>query len=282
MNEKEMQICHSILLEMLVLFHDFCTKHNLVYYLAYGTMLGAVRHKGFVPWDLDIDVTMPRKDYEKMHQYIQSELPKKYFVQNETTDPLFFAPKTKILYTNAIINSHLRYSKSFKEGLALDISPLDIPPDKFIEKENQKKKIQFLTTLLSLKVKFVYPVSNDFDSNYIWKHFKRCILLNTIRIILKPFSHKYIMNVLIQVIKKYNHFDNGYLCSMISPYDYYKEIMEKSVYGKGTEIQFEGLFFMGPDMPHQYLSKLYGDYYCLPTYEERFWYRHLGLKIIDC
>ena len=68
-NAEELAKWHEKLLEDLVYFRDFCDSHNLRFYLSAGTLLGAIRHKGFIPWDGDIDVQMPRRDYEKLHVY---------------------------------------------------------------------------------------------------------------------------------------------------------------------------------------------------------------------
>ena len=69
------------LLNMLSWFHDFCEKNNLKYYILYGTLLGAIRHKGFIPWDDDIDVGMPRDDYEKFLKITFNRTFQKYFLR---------------------------------------------------------------------------------------------------------------------------------------------------------------------------------------------------------
>ena len=84
----ERQKIWQIELEMLKLVDKICQKHNLHYSLVGGSLLGAVRHKGFIPWDDDIDIAMKRKDYEKFLKIAQKELPKKYFVQYCETEPL--------------------------------------------------------------------------------------------------------------------------------------------------------------------------------------------------
>ena len=77
---------HAEELETLVDFDEFCNEHGLRYSLAGGTLLGAVRHKGFIPWDDDIDVGMPREDYERFLQIAQKECGEEYFLQTVDTD----------------------------------------------------------------------------------------------------------------------------------------------------------------------------------------------------
>ena len=67
----ELRAWQKRLLEILVYFSDFCQKHQLKFYLAYGTLLGAIRHKGFIPWDDDVDVQMPREDFEKLYDFVK-------------------------------------------------------------------------------------------------------------------------------------------------------------------------------------------------------------------
>ncbi|MFR5941210.1 MAG: phosphorylcholine transferase LicD [Parabacteroides merdae] len=79
--ENELRSCQLKQLEILKIFDRICRKHNLRYWIDGGTLLGAVRHKGFIPWDDDLDVAMPSEDYKKLDQIIQSELPDHLFWQ---------------------------------------------------------------------------------------------------------------------------------------------------------------------------------------------------------
>ena len=87
----------AIELDLLWQFRKICEKYKLTYWLDGGTLLGAVRHGGFIPWDDDIDITMPRKDYDKFVQYASKELKYPYFLQNDWTDSTFYCWSTRIL-----------------------------------------------------------------------------------------------------------------------------------------------------------------------------------------
>ena len=127
----ERQKVWQIELEMLKLVDKICQKHNLHYSLVGGSLLGAVRHKGFIPWDDDIDLAMKRKDYEKFLKIAQKELPKQYFVQYCETEPLYDRGHAQIRNseTTAIINTDIVNSAAYNKGIWIDIFPLDAIPD---------------------------------------------------------------------------------------------------------------------------------------------------------
>lgn len=87
---------HSTMIEILDEFDRICNKHNLTYFLIGGTLLGAVRHKGFIPWDDDMDLAMPREDYEKFINVYYKELNDKYYLDNFNNNKLYYLNFSKI------------------------------------------------------------------------------------------------------------------------------------------------------------------------------------------
>lgn len=112
-------------LEMLQLFDEICRKHNLRYFAEFGTLLGAVRHQGFIPWDDDLDVAMFRPDYERMKEILPEEIKDPYFFQNAYTDSILFAfSKIRDSRTSAIEKKYCDETCPH-QGIFIDIFPLD-------------------------------------------------------------------------------------------------------------------------------------------------------------
>ena len=113
--------------EILDVIHQVCTEYGLRYSLAYGTLIGAVRHKGFIPWDDDIDLMMPREDYEKLLAIWNEAAPKGYILQNTRTDPDFTQNFTKI--RQHFCRTNLSGKSTITKGYSLIFSPaIESPP----------------------------------------------------------------------------------------------------------------------------------------------------------
>ena len=117
----------QIMLNILVEFDRICTKHDLVYWLDYGTLLGAVRHKGFIPWDDDLDVSMPRDDYVRFLEIAKYELNEKYFLQNKDTDKKIYIYFSKIRHRGStFIEKHeINRNVGYHQGIYIDIFPVN-------------------------------------------------------------------------------------------------------------------------------------------------------------
>lgn len=110
--------------EILDVIHQVCTEYGLRYSLAYGTLIGAVRHKGFIPWDDDIDLIMPREDYEKLLAIWNEAAPKGYILQNTRTDPDFTQNFTKIRKDHTtFLQDESEREKHYHKGIFVDIFP---------------------------------------------------------------------------------------------------------------------------------------------------------------
>ena len=133
-NPKELRQAQLIILEMLVEFDAICQKHNLQYWLDSGTLLGAVRHQGFIPWDDDIDLSMPVEDYRKFKKIAQIELSENIFFQTKETDLNFKFDYMKLRSNKAKIIEFHEKGKDipYHQGLFVDIFPmLTLPNTKF-------------------------------------------------------------------------------------------------------------------------------------------------------
>ena len=125
----EMKMVWAVELDLLNEYARVCTKHNLKWFVHAGTLLGAVRHHGFIPWDGDIDVVMPRKDYEKMCQVASREFVRPYFLQNENSDPFFCKNFSKLVNLQTTCIEEADKCRPIKHAVFIDIFPYDNVPD---------------------------------------------------------------------------------------------------------------------------------------------------------
>ncbi len=125
-DKPEVAGAQKIMLDILRIVHDICVANNITYWLDAGTLLGAVRHKGFIPWDDDLDISMPREDYNKFLAIAQEKLPKDLILQNKNTDEYYPLEFTKIrkLGTTLIETGEADNEKYF-QGVFIDIFPYE-------------------------------------------------------------------------------------------------------------------------------------------------------------
>lgn len=131
----------AISLDLLLEFNRVCEKHNLTYWLIGGSLLGAIRHKGFIPWDDDIDLCMPRNDYERFI-HLSDEFISPYFLQTPYTDPYYFYSVSRLRNSNTtyIVNT-FKY-QGFNHGIYVSVFPLDYWEDEGgIERYNRIKAL---------------------------------------------------------------------------------------------------------------------------------------------
>lgn len=122
---KQRKKIWSIELDIYLKFAEVCKKHNLTFWGDGGTLLGAVRHNGFIPWDDDIDVIMPREDYNKLMVFGPIEFAEPYFLQNPHTDPNYAYSFAKLRNSNTTCIPRVFTKAGFNHGIHIDIFPLD-------------------------------------------------------------------------------------------------------------------------------------------------------------
>ncbi len=242
---------------------EVCEKLQLKYYLLGGTLLGAVRHKGFIPWDDDIDVGMPRKDYEIFIQKAQGLLPEHYFVQNCYTEGKFSMAFCKIRNSNTTFIETSVKDFKINHGIFIDIFPLDYYP------QDRKKKKQFY------KKKLWWD--RIIRKKFTWKYTIKAKIKNMLlRLLTFPIAPNKAAKKLDKLFKEVSSSD------MIANYCGAwgeKEIVPKDWYGEGVQLEFEGLKVNAPAQYDKWLTQVYGDYMQLPPEEKRV--SHHYTEVID-
>lgn len=252
-------------LEILMEVKRICEKHKLSYYLIGGTLIGAIRHRGFIPWDDDIDIAMPRDDYERFIEISKHDLDKKYFLQTPESDiytPTYFM---KIRKNNTLAIEQLTANVDCHKGIFIDIFPLD--------KIYHNKPIKNLLIFTAIRV---------MDSARSGKIEKRSLNGSLKQLVIYPlrFLPLNFMNKWIYILATKNRKKS---IDYVTIY-YYKggfgQTMSMSqIYGQGAVAEFEGELFKIPANFNAYLSKEYGDDYMeIPPVEKRKIHSFIKLK----
>ena len=239
--------------------HKLCVKKNYRYYMIGGSALGAVRHKGFIPWDVDIDIAMPRKDYDAFSIEGYKDLPNFLEFHDYKTDKKFGASHALVTLKNSslLFVHDIEKCRNNRFGIFVDILPLDQWPTK-----NKKKKRQMRQLFLINTLKEFYQGATRKDDNKL-----KMVIKNVIQFGLHCIMSYYWLNFLQQrIVSQYKTEDEGYeWCSMLSHYSLSKLTMDKRIFGKPRLMEFSGRLFFVPESVEKYLAKLFGDYMKTPS-----------------
>ena len=247
---------------MLKIVIDFFEKNNIVYYICGGTMLGAVRHKGFIPWDDDIDLFLPRPEFEKFERCAE----KSNFYLAENIKLLAYDMGSMDVPFAKVENTQLKLSKDCLETntqpyLWVDIFPMDGLPESDKETEKLYKKVIKLRRLfLALNANSLYL------DNYSTSRAKK-ILKKILRVFANKKIKERVANKLDKLSKTYSYNDSKYVGCIVWGYGPCEKLLKSDVNSK--EFEFEGLKVNGLECYDKYLSNLYGDYMKLPPVEKR-------------
>lgn len=245
----------SIMLDILIDVSRFCDDNGLTYFITYGTLIGAIRHKGFIPWDDDIDIMMPRPDYEK---FIKLYRVNGTYAVCSPFDIGAFLEWTKV-YDNRTtkIEDGIDYSICTKLGIDIDVFPIDGQPDD--EHISDYKK----------------------DCDYrmgIHKQLKRItrslrglsIKGKVTSICCRALGAKYYIKKYIDSASKYSYYSSAFV-GFADPYSWvpYSDRHRREIFENRIKVQFEGHKFWAPAGYDEFLKKIYGDYMQLPPSEKQ-------------
>lgn len=235
-----------------------CEENNIKYYLDSGTLLGAVRHKGFIPWDNDIDVVMPHEDYKRFLKIGQAALGEKYFVQSCYSDTAYYRAYTRIRLNNTTMMYPYNKTLDIHHGIWLDIFPLI----------NTKKGLSWRLKKILVRSLNVLRMDDYFYSNFDgFKKEKGAFVCFWLKLLYKtPFRiRKRLQEKLLGFLLKQN--DGEYVSEISTAIKYIsrKEVFE----GDAIMLEFEGEEYPAPVGYKEYLTDLYGDYMTLPPVEQR-------------
>lgn len=246
------------LVEMMQYFHSFCEKHQITYYAIGGTALGAVRHKGFIPWDDDMDLGVPRTDYERLKDLanvLESE--SKFKIEFPLENKEYVFAYAKLYDTSTTLIESAR--KPIKRGIYIDLFPLDgLGNDEQEALKNFKK--------VDKKLNLLYARTRSFDKGYSWYKnlaifFARCMP----KFILG--KDKLIKDIE-KLSKKYNYEQSAYVGNLVGAW-HEKEMVQKAWLGQPLLVPFETGHIFIPENADACLTHVYGDYMKLPPIEKQ-------------
>ena len=237
-----------------------CDENNICYYLCGGTLLGAIRHSGFIPWDDDLDITMYRQDLKKLTKIVEEKYSDLFFVQNFQSDKNYarYIPKIRL---NGTVQMEEDYVKSdIHQGIYIDIFPLD--------HVTKSGGVGLVLRGKLLRLLFAYKTVRCTKNKQTtkWKKF----LMN----ILRPFTYlipQSFVNFLFDWVCTATDKPGAiYTTSFASHYMWKKQLVENSVYGEGTMHKFENCEFRIPSRYTDLLTQIFGPKYMdLPPVEKR-------------
>ena len=248
MTEVELKKLKEEELKILDYFVTVCKNHNLNYQLTYGTLLGAIRHKGFIPWDDDIDVHMEPNDYLKFLEIIEKENNNKYIIQNIDTEKYYHTYFTKIRKNNSCMVEKEWKDIKIHKGINIDIFPLFPYPDDLKERKKMMFKLKVANLLAS--------------KNNKTKSLKNKIIFGILKLIPRSITNKIVRNILLNLLK----YDGKYSQYKIEIND---KPIKKIWAEKSIETKFENKKYKITEDYDEMLTCIYGDYMKLPKEEDR-------------
>ncbi len=255
--EQDLQQLHEIELEILLEFRRICEKHNLTYYLVAGTLLGAVRHKGFIPWDDDVDVAMPRKDFEYFCSICDSELQSNYFLQTKKTDKAYFLEFAKIRKNGTHVFEPRLEHLNIHKGIYIDIFAIDkCPSNQFLARLCFR-----LQYLLNTSIETQSGMETGYSGDN-WFYKMVFLLFSKVKL---PILYK-TQRLLIACMNQFS--GNEYCCTLSGRHGYPNERYKTVWLQKGKMLSFEKYTFSVPENWDNVLRNMYGDYWRMPEDKE--------------
>ncbi len=260
MKELTFQELKSIEYNLLQSFDAICSEKGYRYSLGGGTLLGAIRHKGFIPWDDDIDVMMPRPDYDCFIKYCEDNtIP--FVLECHEYNPSYKNLFSKIIAKNTFLIDSSITTKATKMGVHIDVFPIDGLGNSYKNAIKQFEKTTFKRELLNAATWEKYFRSKTHP--WYYEPLRLSLYL------LSRFQNAKNLMDSIDVINREVSFDESKFAGCVSGVYRKKEIMETSVFQNYIDVQFEGGYFKAIRDYDAYLQKHYGDYMKLPPKEKR-------------
>lgn len=242
---------HSDILTVVDEVIRICDMHHLTYYMIGGTLLGAVRHKGFIPWDDDLDLVMPRKDFQRFIQFAKTELHKPFALSWISVHHNYWHMFAKVENTDTVFYQGLQYKDGQYPGIFVDIFPLDTTNGYDKSVEFRKNILRIITDMKGMKLSVIPAKPSR-------------------RIILRCISSRMLHRIAECIMTMTNWRKGDYYTNFASQYSAKRQTIPKIYFGEGQLMQFEDRKLIAPSNSHEVLTSIFGAQYMqLPSPEKR-------------
>lgn len=262
LSAEKLRQAQLVELEILLEFDRICKENDLTYQLFSGTLLGAVRHNGFIPWDDDIDVAMLRKDYNKFLSIYSNATNSKYFLQSYETDPNFFRQFARLRK-----NFTLYLQESYKDidmhhGIFIDIFPFDNVKIDSVMEEFRYKLIRIISRINIIRNMGISKKSNFLKRSLGW-------IIESSNRIIKKSTYDKLETKIMEYNEKTDCIYITHLTESMGSNAHKRCIVKKKDFYNQIEWEFEKHLFPIPRNYDEILTNQYGNYMCLPPADKR-------------
>ncbi len=253
----------EMVLSLLNKFIEICEKNDLRYYFTGGALIGVLRYQGFIPWDDDIDIGMPRNDFDRFLNIVKRNMPNGYGICDRYTDQNWHFDMCQFVDLNTEIIIHMA-EEPRKAHVWIDIFPLDGLPSNPVRRWIRMKHI-----LLCRYVVQLANINTQVDVNRDRPFYEKIILWSASSLHLNKWIHtdKW-LDKLELILKKNNYDDSEFVGNLLGRYRE-KEVVPKRYFGTPVKGMFEGITVRIPECSHELQTALYGNYMEPPPKEER-------------
>lgn len=254
---QKLHSCQLLLAEEL---KRICDNNGIKYFMIAGTLLGAVRHKGFIPWDDDMDFAIMRKDYGRFLEACKNELGDKFLLQEMFVDENYALPMAKLLLKDTKLVERTTAKNKAIKGIYIDVFPYDSIPDDENLRKKHSRNLYFLKRLFLAKQNYKISEKGQFVKSVVYTVLKFISLF---------VNKSFLRNRLEKELCLYANENTEKVAAIGGAYSYNKESVKRIWFSETVDLPYENTVFPAPKNYIEYLSYFYGDYMTPPPEDKR-------------